>query len=73
MLPSSLDSASGCIRRESSGLVRLACRSNQEGADERMLRLAGLSVTRAPCEPSSRLFGDDSREPRATLMFKVTG
>ena len=35
--------------------------------------LIGLSVARAPCETSSRLFGDDSREPRATLIAKATG
>jgi hypothetical protein len=33
----------------------------------------GLSVARVPYEASSRLFGDNSREPRATLIVKVTG
>jgi hypothetical protein len=45
-----------------------ARRPKSEGMDERMLWLSVLSVARAPCESSSRLFGDDPPEPQATLM-----
>jgi hypothetical protein len=43
------------------GAARLAQRSRSDGVDGRMLRLSVLSVTRAPCQPSSRLFGDGPR------------